>query len=117
MVNANLDPATPAMGAIVVCSLRKHAAPVPEGFQPIRVDRSTSLGNPYPERLYGRTRCIALYRDWLNDQLADPDAPAAIQFARIHQTIRRGQSVALMCWCAPLPCHADVIKARLEGQG
>ncbi|WP_363320175.1 DUF4326 domain-containing protein [Ferrovum sp.] len=23
--------------------------------------------------------------------------------------VRAGQSVALNCWCAPLPCHGDVI--------
>ena len=98
---------------VTVCSLRKGATPIPCGFQPVRVDRQTPLGNPYPEKEHGRDGCIALYRDWLNVQLADPDSTASIQFASIQQRLMQGESIALMCWCAPKACHGDVIREKL----
>ncbi len=98
---------------VMVASLRKTAAPVPAGFQLVRVDRKTPLGNPFPEPTHGREGCIALYRNWLDRQLDDPDSPASIQFNGIRDRVLQGQSIALMCWCAPLACHADVIQEKL----
>ncbi|UQN09274.1 DUF4326 domain-containing protein (plasmid) [Deinococcus sp. QL22] len=28
--------------------------------------------------------------------------------------MRAGESLLLICWCAPLACHADVIKEEVE---
>ena len=99
---------------IVVCSLRKGAAPVPAGFHPVRVDRQTPLGNPYPEKEHGREGCIALYRTWLHQQLIHSDSEASMQFNDLRKRLLRGENLALMCWCAPLACHANVIRELLE---
>nr|WP_256566062.1 DUF4326 domain-containing protein [Deinococcus sp. QL22] len=30
------------------------------------------------------------------------------------ERVRAGESLLLICWCAPLACHADVIKEEVE---
>jgi hypothetical protein len=44
-----------------------------------------------------RTECIAMYERWLTMQ------PALL--ARLHTLAGRD----LACWCAPVPCHCDVL--------
>ena len=71
------------------------------------------LGNPY--RLDpGDTReaIINVYAGWLAKRLID-DTPQRREIERLTELARRGDLV-LLCWCAPLPCHADVIKELIE---
>ena len=71
----------------------------------VRIDRLTKWGNPF--RLGGdvdRATAIARYSEWLRRQ---PDVVAA---ARAEL---RGKTLG--CWCAPLPCHGDVLAAVAEG--
>jgi hypothetical protein len=80
----------------------------------VRIDRLTRWGNPFvsgrtvflavgndgtPITLYmDRADSIRAYRLWLWQRLVDqPDFLAPL----------RGKRLA--CWCAPLPCHGDVI--------
>lgn len=72
----------------------------------IYVGRPSKWGNPfrigqyYQGRILTRKEAIESYRDWLlySDacQTLLPD---------IHEL--RGKD--LVCWCAPLPCHADIL--------
>ena len=74
------------------------------------------LGNPFrvgPD--YPGMAAIDAYAAWLDEQLADEQSPAARMFASLLRIARRGD-LTLICWCAPQPCHADVIKARLEAR-
>lgn len=60
----------------------------------VRIDRRTRWGNPFTVKESGRDLAIALYREWVgvNPTFLEP---------------LRGKRLA--CWCAPLPCHGDVI--------
>jgi|SRR6185295_8750067 len=74
------------------------------------VGRPSSLGNPYQIGRDGdRAEVIHKYRHWL---------PAAY---KSHPIVKRiidrmvtaysaGKEIKLYCYCAPLPCHADVIR-------
>jgi hypothetical protein len=53
--------------------------------------------NPFPIGRDTREAVIAQYRRWLCDQ---PELVAALPELR-------GRD--LVCWCAPLPCHGDVL--------
>jgi len=64
---------------------------------PIYVGRPTKWGNPFRASEVGRARAIEAYRGHL---LASPTL-----MADLHEL--RGRD--LVCWCAPLPCHADVL--------
>lgn len=63
------------------------------------VGRPSPFGNPFQIGLDGdRTAVIEKYREWV---LRQPE-----MVARIKSELR-GRS--LVCWCAPLACHADVL--------
>jgi len=64
----------------------------------VYVGRPSLFGNPFVIGKDGtREEVIAKYRDWL---LAQPELIA--QLGEL-----RGKTLA--CWCAPKPCHADVL--------
>ncbi len=74
----------------------------------ISVARPTPLGNPFPIASESdRAGAIERYRAELPLILAR-SAPARMQFARVVAAARTGD-VTLLCWCAPKPCHAEVI--------
>ena len=65
----------------------------------VYVGRPSPWGNPYP--MHGektRARCIERFKDYAEKRLlTDPHWLDSL----------RGKD--LICWCAPLPCHADVL--------
>ncbi len=74
----------------------------------ISVARPSALGNPFVIGRDGdRADVIGKFRVWFAEEL--PHNPSLRDaFARILKAARRGD-VTLLCWCAPLACHADVI--------
>lgn len=79
----------------------------------VLVDRSTKWGNPFTHEVNKKTRAqiivatraeaIARYEEWLKSQ---PQLMAALPDLC---------GKVLGCWCAPLPCHGDVL-ARLANE-
>lgn len=67
-----------------------------------------SFGTPFPlRREADRPAVLARYRQYFFDRLAnDPD------FRRRVEALR-GQRLG--CFCAPRPCHGDVIARSLDG--
>ena len=80
----------------------------------IRVCRPSRWGNPW--RVDGddelRRFAVAHYRQWIagRPELVDQ------LYRRIRARYPDGliRPVRLGCWCAPLPCHADVLAALLR---
>ncbi|UQN08237.1 DUF4326 domain-containing protein [Deinococcus sp. QL22] len=99
--------------------------PLPEGYTPIYVGRKTTyqpafgadfstLGNPFViNKSATRRDTIILYRQWLPTRL-QADTPQARALEGLVERVRAGESLLLICWCAPLVCHADVIKQEVE---
>lgn len=75
------------------------------------IDRSTRFGNPFKMEKdggeYTREGCVEAYREWFSDQLEDEEFRAAVEGLR---------GEILGCWCAPKPCHGDVILSYLRGE-
>lgn len=73
----------------------------------VRIDRKTPLGNPFvlpPNATEAqRAHCLELYEDWLWERLGMGD----VAVCRAYDRIEAGSQLA--CWCAPRPCHGDVI--------
>jgi uncharacterized protein DUF4326 len=68
------------------------------GITGVYIGRPSKWGNPFKIGRDGsRNEVIAKYRKWL---LTRPDLIAALPELR-------GRT--LVCWCAPLPCHGDVL--------
>ncbi len=79
----------------------------------VYVGRPSPLGNPYALGRDGsREQVIALYRRWLWGQLQLPGSPQECELRRLLALARSGE-LELLCWCAPLPCHAEVVRSAL----
>lgn len=63
------------------------------------VGRPSKFGNPFVIGQHGsRADVIARYETWLLSQ------PALVEAAK-----RELRGKSLVCWCAPLACHGDVL--------
>jgi ParB-like chromosome segregation protein Spo0J len=93
-------------GQTVVVSLREHHANLVRWAEAngllIAVDRRTEWGNPF-EMPYDGDRETVI-RNFAEKYL--PHKPSLL--SRISEL--RGK--ALACWCAPEPCHADILKNK-----
>ena len=72
------------------------------------IDRTTIYGNPYTIQKGGRTReqAIELYEIYARKRVKnDP---------QFHSAVKRLKGRRLFCWCAPLPCHGDVLQRICE---
>lgn len=78
------------------------------------VGRPTPLGNPYHiGRCGSRRDVIAIYAVWLDEQLRRM-TPAREMFKMLLLDYMRTGELKLICYCAPLACHADVIADRIR---
>ena len=96
-----------------VVSKRKGGIRPPSGETVVDCSRTNpTLGNPFhlehPTDPEARERCIARFR-MMADQDMVRGGPISRAVASLAERAARGERLALQCWCAPLPCHADHI--------
>lgn len=77
------------------------------------------LGNPYKPAKHNadeHTRVVNLYRQWLWQQINGTLPQSHAVRAELQRLKKQAMNsgLTLDCWCFPLPCHGDVIKACLE---
>jgi hypothetical protein len=77
------------------------------------IGRPSVLGNPFKLEQWGREACIEQYEVWLRERIAARDVQVCKELSRLLAIARAGE-LKLVCWCAPLACHGDVIKRVLE---
>lgn len=95
-------------GDTIIVSLRAHPhliqwATTEGRFE--RVDRRTKWGNPFEMPADGDRETVI--RNYAEHYL--PNKPSLLD----HLGDLQGK--ALGCWCAPEPCHADVLKREVDG--
>lgn len=92
----------------------KHAhAPTADD---VYVGRGSPLGNPFSHKkgtkaafvVETRDTAIQHYRDWLNKRITERDPAVMRALADVYDRARVG-NVNLVCFCAPLKCHGEVI--------
>ena len=72
-----------------------------------RIGRPSVFGNPFHIGMHGsREDVIAQFRAYIVS-----DNPAAIEARRLLPGLRGKR---LVCYCAPLPCHGDVLVEMLQ---
>lgn len=77
--------------------------------------KGSPLGNDYrvkPHGPYEREEAIGLYRRWLWERMQDREGPVYRELARL-KALAEKRPIALSCWCSPLGCHADVVRAAI----
>jgi Domain of unknown function (DUF4326) len=78
---------------------RRRVVHVKRAAYDVYIGRPSPFGNPFVIGRDGdRAAVIARYRAWL---LAQP--------ALVERVRRELADKVLGCWCAPLPCHGDVL--------
>ena len=78
------------------------------------VGRPSPLGNPFKlEREAQRGAVIERYERWLREHIASHDRQVCQELNRLYRIARDTGELELTCWCAPKPCHADVIRRVL----
>lgn len=78
-----------------------------------RSESSRPCGPPFLLGRDGsREQVIARYRRWLWQRLQQAGSPQRKALEELLEHARR-QPLVLLCWCYPLPCHAEVIRSAL----
>jgi hypothetical protein len=83
----------------------------------VRCDRQTPWGNPFPmnnKTEEERTRVIRQYRYWLWGEIQNKDGATRLLRPLIKAKNENGGTLRLGCWCAPKPCHCDVLGRACE---
>ena len=81
----------------------------------VYVGRPSVLGNPYGIGPDGsRHDVVDTYRAWLREQYRPDGAVRRALRTLAMRYITDGQ-LTLICWCAPQPCHAEVIRDAVLG--
>lgn len=73
----------------------------------IYAGRPGPWGNPFTVKEFGRDEAIAMYRAWLMESL---EGQRVVMLAR-----KELRGKILGCWCAPNPCHAEVLAEIANG--
>lgn len=78
------------------------------------VGRPSVLGNPFTIGRHGtRDEVIVQYRAWLWDNLKY-GTPQQQEIDRLAEKFITDGGLTLVCWCAPLKCHASIIADAIE---
>ena len=84
-----------------------------DGAEGEYIGRPSVLGNPFAIGRDGtRDEVIAKYRVWLWDEVRKV-CDLTFELERLATIALKGD-LTLVCWCAPQPCHGDVVKAYIE---
>jgi hypothetical protein len=103
-----------AMG-IRVISKRKGGSKALPGEIVVYIGRPSTLENTFEmAKEADRKSVITQFKEKL---ILDYRQKGAVyrELNRLSELVRNGSELALECWCAPLKCHGDVLKAAIEG--
>lgn len=83
------------------------------------IGRPSALQNNYTSKDYGGGKrvatvaeSIACFERELRDKIARKDPVVCGELNRLY-ALAQTQPINLVCWCAPGPCHGDVVKKVL----
>lgn len=114
---ASLGEATVPKDLIRLVNMKYYAA-MP-GERLFRIDRQSPIGNPFFMRNQGdfeRDRVCDEYESHFSTRVSKGDTDFMKYLNTMLDVLKKGQRVALGCWCVPLRCHGLTIKAWLEAQ-
>ena len=77
-----------------------------------------ALANPFklkPRGKFERGESISRYKQWLEHKIEVRDPAVCAALNVIWRAAKQGDA-ELECFCAPLPCHGDVVKQVIEAK-
>jgi len=104
------------MSNLKVNVINKNEASIEEKINAVYVGRGSPLGNPWTHtsskrasfQVDTREEAIAKYGEWITDRLRYSNS----QSRAFNECVRKlvaERELTLMCFCKPLPCHADIL--------
>lgn len=98
----------------MISVVNKHKAVATK--EDVYVGRGSALGNPFEIDVDGtRDEVVAMYKVWLEKKLKFKDAKIRKAMNEIWSKAKKG-NVRLACYCAPLRCHAEIIREIVESK-
>ena len=95
-------------GKVTVVNKRSHVGPA------VYIGRPSIFGNPF-DLSAGRRKCIEAYKEWFDDHMkSDTQLKSSVHL--LVDYVKSGADINLACYCAPLACHGDVIKAYIDNE-
>ena len=95
-------------------TIRVVTAPY-RGLDGYFIGRPSVLASPFNIGLHGkRMAVIEKYRTWLWNQIKKEDPIVMDELNRLLELWRGEGRLSLVCFCAPSPCHGDVIASALK---
>ncbi len=86
----------------------------------VYIGRGSVLGNPYPvtsetsgSRDERRNQVCDKYTQWFEMSMNDMNSPQHREMVRLWKLLKEGKHLNLQCFCSPLRCHGDTLKAFL----
>lgn len=76
--------------------------------------KESPLHNPFSVKEYGRDKALELYTYYLFNEYRKQSGPVYEELLRLSKLYKEKQTLTLVCWCKPKPCHGDVIKKVLQ---
>ena len=100
--------------SIRVVSLRKGGTKALPGERIVDITHPSIFGNPFQlSHESQRDQILKQYTKWLTEQWhAKGDLQKAI--INLAADSKNGEKIALQCWCAPKPCHGDILKLTID---
>lgn len=101
-----------------IISMRKGARRPAHFYSVVEVDRSHSvLGNRHYLADLNNLNERLLVIEGFNEDLRKDEVingPMTQAIDELCERVEGGEYLALACWCSPLPCHAESIRAQME---
>jgi hypothetical protein len=87
----------------------------------VYIGRPSILGNPFTHRqgtkastiVESREKAIEAYQEWLRERYRE-GGKVRDELERLVDLYLMHGALVLVCWCAPQPCHGDVIADALR---
>lgn len=80
----------------------------------VNIDRHTILGNPFRiGEKYTREQSVTAYKRWVWNMF-NHNRKIYNEVMHLVNRAIKDETLVLCCWCKPLACHGDVLKALIE---
>ena len=88
-----------------------------QGFENIRVDRRSVLGNPFYMKSESlRDNVCNQFEKHFEKEIQKKGSPFHQEMVRIFKLVRAGKKVNVQCHCYPKRCHANTVARFIESK-
>jgi len=91
-------------------------------YKDFYVGRGSVLGNPFTSKDLSTSKAkfkcntkaeaIKSYAKYIDEAITDGENPICDELNKIYKAALK-EDINLVCYCAPKPCHGDIIKSKI----